>query len=241
MLTIENLREFTKQYQTNEHNVVREYMQHLCLSNLYKYKEAGNLLFKGGTALRVIYHSPRFSEDLDFTGRFYHYRDVEELLLKALVEVERTGVIMKLKEAKSTTGGYLGMIEYSLYDNTGTICFEISLRKPKKDRSEVVTIPNDFTISYSIVQLPVRNLVSEKIQALIARAKPRDYYDLYFMLRHNLLGKLINKSKFAVILNRLEQEKIDFRKELSHLLPISHHIILKNFPSVLRNEINSYL
>ena len=113
MLTIEKLKEFTKKYQTNEHNVVREYMKHLCLSNLYRFKEAKDLLFKGGTALRLIYHSPRFSEDLDFTGRFYHYQDVEKIFINTLIEVERTGVTIELKEAKSTTGGYLGMLEYS--------------------------------------------------------------------------------------------------------------------------------
>lgn len=241
MLTIENLKEYAKKYQTNLHNVIREYMQHLCLSSLYKYKEAENLLFKGGTALRLIYQSPRFSEDLDFTGRFYHYKDVEGIFLKTLIEVERTGIAVALKEAKATTGGYLGMIEYSLYDHTGTIFFEITLRKPKKSSSEVVMIVNDFTIPYSIVQLPAQELVSEKIHALVTRAKPRDYYDLYFMLRHNLLSKLVDKGKFAVIVDKIEQEKIDFRKELSHLVPASYHLVLKNFPAVLKREINAYM
>lgn len=34
----------------------------------YQEKEAEAILFKGGTALRLIYQSPRFSEDLDFSG-----------------------------------------------------------------------------------------------------------------------------------------------------------------------------
>jgi len=243
MLTIEKIREFTKKYQTNEHNVIREYVQHLCLSALYKHREAGNLLFKGGTALRMIYHSPRFSEDLDFTGRFYHFQDVEKLFLNTLVEVEQSGIMVELKEAKKTSGGFLGIIEYHLYDHTGTIFFEISLRKPKKKskESEVVTIASEFTIPYTVVQLSTLDLVSEKVQAVTTRAKPRDYYDLYFILRHNFLSKLVDKGMFAVILNQLEGKKIDFRKELQHLLPVSHHRILKNFSETLKKEINSYL
>jgi len=112
MLTQENLREFTKNFQTSEKNVIREYIQHLCLANLYKNKEAQNLLFKGGTSLRFIYQSPRFSEDLDFTGRFYNLKEIEDLFLKTLAEIEKIGIRISFKETKPTTGGYLGLIHY---------------------------------------------------------------------------------------------------------------------------------
>ncbi len=69
MLSLKNLNEFIKKLQTIPKNVVREYIQHLFLSCLYKIKGSEKLLFKGGTALRIIFGSPRFSEDLDFTGQ----------------------------------------------------------------------------------------------------------------------------------------------------------------------------
>jgi len=43
------------------------------------------------------------------------------------------------------------------------------------------------------------------------------------------------------IANALEKEKIDFKAELSVLLPVSHHMILKNFRDVVRKEIGKYL
>lgn len=241
MLTLENLQEFTKKFQTNEKNVVREYIQHLLLANLYKNKEARFLFFKGGTSLRFIYQSPRFSEDLDFTGQnFLHLDKIEDLFLKTLEEIEKIGIEISFKEAKPTTGGYLGLIHYELFDFLEDMKFEISLRKGKKLNSELATIISEFTVPYTLVHLSPKELVNEKLQALLERGKPRDYYDLYFLLRHPALNKLIEKTKLNKIMEKLDKEKIDFKRELSVLLPASHHMILKDFKNILRNELKKY-
>ena len=46
--------------QTTTDNVLREYFQHLFLLYLYQEKDSENLLFKGGTALRIIWKSEVF-------------------------------------------------------------------------------------------------------------------------------------------------------------------------------------
>ncbi len=241
MLSLENLREFIKKFQTNEKNIMREYIQHLFLSNLYKNKEAQGLLFKGGTALKFIYQSPRFSEDLDFTGKNIARHQLDDLFVKTLSEIEKIGVQISIKEAKLTSGGYLGLIYYQLFNFHGNMNFEVSLRKTKEIRKEIATIVNDFTLTYTIVYLAPEELVSEKLQALLRRRKPRDYYDLYFMLRHLELNKFVNKKNLKEILRFLNKEELDFKKELSLLLPVSHHIILKDFKGILRKEIERHL
>ena len=68
MISIEMLEKLGRQYQVGVFpNIVREYFQHIFLGELYRLPDAGKILFKGGTALRIIYGSPRFSEDLDFS------------------------------------------------------------------------------------------------------------------------------------------------------------------------------
>ena len=68
MISLDAIRKLAIQCRTSEYpNIVREYFQHLFLSQLYRMEKSDNLLFKGGTALRIIYGSPRFSEDLDFS------------------------------------------------------------------------------------------------------------------------------------------------------------------------------
>ncbi len=82
MISIETLEKLSKQYQIALFpNIVREYFQHLFLAELYKFPDAGKLLFKGGTALRIVYGSPRFSEDLDFS-----LFGVEQKEIKSFVE-----------------------------------------------------------------------------------------------------------------------------------------------------------
>ena len=44
----------------------RDYLQHLLLMLLYSRSQA--LIFKGGTALRLVYRGGRYSEDLDFSA-----------------------------------------------------------------------------------------------------------------------------------------------------------------------------
>lgn len=48
--------------------IEREYYQLLFLQRLYLEKGSENIYFKGGTTIRFLLHSFRFSEDLDFTA-----------------------------------------------------------------------------------------------------------------------------------------------------------------------------
>ncbi len=80
MIDAKQVRELADRYQTTADNVIREYFQHLFLAYLYRQKDADHLLFKGGTALRIVWQSPRFSEDLDFTGTNTNIRAIERNL-----------------------------------------------------------------------------------------------------------------------------------------------------------------
>jgi len=242
MISLENIQEFARKFQTDQENVIREYVQHLFLANLYKLMEAENLLFKGGTCLRFVYSSPRFSEDLDFTGRnIYRPGQIDDLFVKALSGVEKTGVRVSPEEAKPTTGGYLGVMHYELFSVTGDINFEVSLRKGSKGRGEVMTVISDIVTPYTVVSLASDRLVTEKMRALLSRKKPRDYYDLYFLLRNPQLNRFVDKKLLKQVLDILNTERVNFRRELSVLLPVSHHMLLKEFKKALQREIMRYL
>ncbi len=242
MLTLESLKEFSKKYQTLEKNVAREYVQHLFLCALYKLKGCEKLLFKGGTALRLIFQSPRFSEDLDFTGiGILRSQEIDDLFLATLEELEKIGLIITYQEAKPTSGGYLGIIRYKLFDIPENMEFEVSLRKTSGLRGEVTSVVTDLAPAYTLIHFPTKELVAEKIKALMARKKPRDYYDLYFISRHPELSRVLDKKQLSLVLNILRKEKLNFKKELSHLLPVSHHMVLKDFKKILTKEIQKYV
>lgn len=240
MITAEVIQKLATQYQTTALNVAREYCQHLFLSTFYQRNAADRVLFKGGTALRIIYGSPRFSEDLDFSGFGIRKPAIEELITESLSAVERVGVSIDIEEAKATSGGYLGIIHNRFGDYRVEIRLEISLRDRAAVKPETALIAGDFLPAYTLLHLPQELLVEEKLKALLDRAKPRDFYDLYFMLRKGLLPQK-RRYLLAEALARLKQMKPESLQELKLFLPRDQQAMAKDFRGTLERELRRYL
>lgn len=240
MLSIKNLEKYINQFQTSLDNIAREYCQHLFLSYLYQEPGSEKLLFKGGTALRIIFGSPRFSEDLDFTGSGIKHQEIEKLITNVLVNLEKTGVPVEIKESKATTGGYLGIVTLKVDDHLINIQVEISLRSGKSTTGTRAVIHNEFIPAYTLVHLPADQLINQKIEALTARKKPRDFYDYYYLLSGNYAAAK-TQPNLEKALNLLKNTKINFRNELRQLLPASQAMHLKNFKKILMDKINTYV
>jgi len=236
MIDKEFIRKLATRYHTTEFNVLREYAQHLFLSLLYLQKGSDVMLFKGGTALRIIYNSPRFSEDLDFTALKISKTDIENLIQEVLVGIEKLGISVKIDEFSSTSGGYIGFLSLDILNENISIELNISKRISARKKGEVVLISSDFTPAYNLIQLPQKELVNEKIKALLDRSKPRDFFDLYFILRSNLLPAQ-QKGILLQVLDKLEKQEYDFSKELKVFLPKSYQAVIKNFRTILIKEI----
>lgn len=237
-------REFIKKLATKHHttdfNILREYVQHLFLSLLYSQKGSDSMLFKGGTALRIIYNSPRFSEDLDFTAIKISKPAIENMIQDVLVEIERFGIDVNIDEFSVTSGGYIGFAGFKVLNESISIELNISKRVTGSGKSETILISNDFVPPYNLIQLPQKELINEKIKALLERAKPRDFFDLYFILRSNFLP-VEQKKILHKVLDRLKHQEYDFKKELKVFLPKSQHAIMKDFKSTLRREIEKII
>ncbi len=240
MISKKTISELTHKYQSTEVNIIREYCQHLFLSNLYQNKLASRIMSKGGTALRIIYKSPRFSEDLDFTAQDISIKELEAVFLDSFSDIEKTGIEVELEEAKITSGGYLAITYFDFLDSRQAIQLEVSLRNLKKIRPEVNLINSQYLPAFNVISLPEKELVKEKVKALLVRSRPRDFFDIYFLLRSDLSIKK-QDLELHKVLNKLEETKIDFKRELRALLPKSHQALLKNFKAILRRELMRYL
>jgi predicted nucleotidyltransferase component of viral defense system len=239
MIDNETISNLAVKYQTDPINVWREYFQHLFLSYFYKQSDTDKIYFKGGTALRIIYQSPRFSEDLDFSSSIKNISKIEQAIINTLTEIERGGIVTKLDEAKLTTGGYLTLIRFRNNGQMIVIKLEISFRAGKK-KGELATIASDFIPPYTIMQLSQRFIVQGKIDALLDRRKPRDFYDLYYLLRANLIDTK-RKEILKDALSALKEADINFNQELKQFLPKSHWPIIRDFPATLEREIKRFL
>lgn len=250
MITKEIIQKLATSYRSaNELNIIREYFQHLFLSQLYKCEGAEKILFKGGTALRVIYGSPRFSEDLDFSIfniEIYKQKEfTENLFAETLAEIEKSGIKVNLGEKPGPTKeGYYGDATFTLYDYPAVkVEINVSSRNGREVQGEIDSIANDFVPTYNLYHLPQEELVEEKVfGALLERGKARDFYDLYFIMRKNFLTQE-QKKRLATKKDEIlgSASKINFDAELSVFLPSDLHDIIKNFPKTLNNEMNRQL
>lgn len=250
MITNEALEKLSRQYQTGVFpNIIREYFQHIFLGELYRLSPVKQLLFKGGTAFRVIYNSPRFSEDLDFSLFDVPHNEielfVENIFTQILAEMEHADIKVALGDKiGATSGGYFGVATFRMFEYPPvSVEINVSSRNGRSVVGEVDSVANNFVPTYTIIHLPQKELVEEKIfGALRERKKPRDFYDLYFIMRKGMLSpdqkiQLI-KVKDEII---ADAKKIDFRGELGAFLPVDQQAIIRDFSAMLWRELDRQL
>lgn len=239
MISAGTIRTIAKKEQTSELNIRREYFQHLFLSYFYRQPESDEAYFKGGTALRLLYRSPRYSEDLDFDTPASDVKHIENLIGATLGEIEQEGIIADISEAKPTSGGYLADTSFTVDTSTVMIRLEMSFRHRER-HGEVAQVISDFLPTYTITQLTQTELTAGKLNALLSRGKPRDFYDLYFMLRANLLSPT-QRHEMPRALTALQQTKTSFEPELKEFLPRHQWAIIRDLPAAVEREIKRFL
>jgi len=168
----------------------RDYIQLLFLSALYGRSQG--LLFKGGTALRVLHRSPRYSEDLDFNTTL-DLANTKALFRQAIADLSRFGVIAVARNEWESTVGYSFDLSFQgpLYDgrdrSKGKVRVDTNLR-PEKVATErrLVSAEYDDVVPFLLTALTVEHLFAEKVRALLIRGKARDLYDLWFLLEQGV-------------------------------------------------------
>lgn len=247
MLEISFLKNLAIKNQVSEINVYREYCQHLFLSYFYSKQAAESYLFKGGTALRIVFRSPRYSEDLDFSASSVNI--IEDLLLSVLKDLGEEGLEIKaIPVSEKTSGGYISFLIFSTPFFESQIKINIQQKDYNTVSSNSKLVSNEFVAPYTIVYLKDELLITEKVEAFLKRekAKERDFFDLYFILNNDYLRSLLKKDDGlkTAILNRLEAlSDNELRNELKNLLPINYHSLLAdaNLIMQVKKLVNLYL
>ncbi|MBU0672427.1 MAG: nucleotidyl transferase AbiEii/AbiGii toxin family protein, partial [Candidatus Margulisbacteria bacterium] len=180
---------------TNEekYNVTREFLQELVLQIIDRQGYFTHLAFIGGTALRIIYDLPRFSEDLDFClikKNGFRFDSLLKTLKRELAlngfEVEETAADKKERAVLGEFIRFKGLLfELGLTSHKSEKLFiklEIDSKPPAGYRTEVVMVNKNFLFKVQSYDLP--SLFAAKLHAFLFRkyAKGRDYYDLLWFL-----------------------------------------------------------
>ena len=241
MLTKEQLFLIQNKFQTTKINVLREYVQHLFLSSLYRTNGSEKILFKGGTAYRIAYKSPRFSEDLDFSAGKIDIKEIEKIMVSVLEDLSNNGLTCEIEESKGTSGGYLAKLFTTLQNENVPINIQIFLRQKLGKEHDIFDVINEYIPTYTVLLLSKDVMIDEKIQAALTRSKPRDFYDIYFLLRNRLLTPT-QKDQLVQVKSLLSKKKtIKFADELTHFLPRSMNSVAKSFPEALLSELDKFI
>lgn len=206
---------FSNKLQISLDQAVREEYEILILKEIFESGYGSNLVFKGGTALRLAYSSPRFSEDLDFTliiikdfskEGFIRFLRKLEKKYPAIIEVE-------VMEKFYTIFGLIRIKEDYL-DRSFSIKVEVSKREGKwvenRDYSNKI-IKSEVTPLTVLAQVvSLERILEEKVDAIKNRKAPRDIFDFWYI--NQLLQKQV-KPDFKGF------DKEHCKAELHRLLP----------------------
>ena len=177
---------------SHRRNLTREYLQALILHSLQRAGAMIPLTFHGGTALRILYGSQRYSEDLDFALEgnrdFYDFRKYLKSIWSDL-EAQGFESTLKLNDQKVVHSAFVRFpgLPYELNfspheDETLSIRLEVDTNPPTG-----AGIQTSLVRKYIVLHLQHHDqasLLAGKLHAILQRPflKGRDLYDLLWYL-----------------------------------------------------------
>lgn len=173
-------------------NSTREYLQAHILGSLQRMGAMIPLAFHGGTALRFLYGSARYSEDLDFAlerpRAGYDFRGYLRAM-QADLSAEGYAAELRLSDQKTVHSAFIrfpGLL-YELglsphRDQVFSVKVEVDTRPPAGAGLVTTVVRRHVTLQLQHHDRP--SLLAGKLHAILSRAylKGRDLYDLLWFL-----------------------------------------------------------
>lgn len=173
-----------------EEEILREYLQYKLLQGIFNLRESNQFNFIGGTAIRIIFGSDRFSEDIDFDNfglsweKFNHIMEnTRNFLILEGFSVETT---FTNKGAFHCAVRFPNILsQYGLPSQRDQkIHIRVDTTAQGVDYVPELQVINKFDVFSGIRVPPVDILLSMKIVAALSRKRPkgRDFFDITFLL-----------------------------------------------------------
>jgi len=203
--------------------ILREYLQVKALDFIYGQKGSDRLSFVGGTSLRLLYHLPRFSEDLDFYNRGVADNDVIKLVRQVASRFEAENIPVELFEKITQGKTYFELrfpellLELGISTNPREkLMIKIDYGRQWKGQSVRAVLMRKMGVLQSVVTNTQDQLLVEKLAAYVGRktVQPRDMYDVVWLygqgakldlqfIKANKIDNLIDSA-----LSRLAEESV---------------------------------
>ncbi len=163
--------------------ILREWWEIVILRDLLSSPIGENLVFKDGTALRLVYNSPRFSEDLDFSiikkFSFGSFEGIITTIQKRYSELEIKDVADKF---------YTYIAQYKITEPWRPRAISVKIEVSKRyltggsTRYAIAPIRSRVSNIEALGNVMTRERIyEEKIEALKTRDEPRDLFDFWYL------------------------------------------------------------
>ena len=236
-MTVEQIADLAKRFQIDTVTICREYLQLVFLNALYQNRQADAVCFKGGTAIRLLLESPRFSEDLDFDTT-YSKKEIKLLISDLEKIINRELPEAKIIQLYSGKAGMRFRIKLYVSFLKFPLIVRLDFTHVDKIKAEVSSLQTEFPVMvYSLVyHQPFENVLREKFLAAVEREKGRDLYDIWFLLQRKIAldKKLVTKNLLKRIVT-FPQNKLE--RDLDPFLPKSQRKIIP----ILKEEITKLI
>lgn len=196
--------------------LIREEAELMFLKGLFESSLSDKLVFKGGTALRLIYASPRFSEDLDFSI-------TEEIktaeFKKIITHIAKLDERFSIKDL--TSKYYTHLAQIRIKEPWQDLAFSLKIEVAKKvikkaDSGFAVSLAKSpaSNISVMVKAFTLERILKDKLEAIKERKMPRDIFDIWYICQ---------KTGNSFILENFGYPKGKIRQELRKFLPKSFY------------------
>ncbi|EFK96343.1 protein containing DUF1814 domain [sediment metagenome] len=202
MITIEELNEIKERRKTNLYYEEKEYLQYIFLNAISRYPD---IVFKGGTCLRICYGLQRASEDLDFSSNLALPK-IKDIVKRCLREFDFLNIEYKIYSQKDFKGNirieirFYGPLFNGHLNSTNTLKIDFNNQKVINLETKVINKLFSDVPLFTLNVLSEKEILAEKIRTMANRTQAKDIYDLWIL---NNKGVEIDKK---LILKKLREE-----------------------------------
>lgn len=246
---------------TKVRGILREYLQVLILKELYRLASGKKFCFTGGTYLRLVHNTRRFSEDIDFNAVKLPPAEFEAVLKKiaSAIKKEGTAVSLGFRHWKNMLAAELVFPEVerfyevvSKYSKKEGIVIKIEVNRPRWKIEPETVVVNGFGQMFPVVCTQKGALFADKIDALVKKNRARHLFDIIFMLSRKypidkkvLEALAIKEDPFEVLTRKVEGfSTAELKAQTESLRPFlfeeNEADLILNAKTVIRQLIDRY-
>jgi predicted nucleotidyltransferase component of viral defense system len=219
-MNLEQLEQYKKNLKISTDKIIREEIEMIFLNELAQNDLSSKVAFYGGTALRLVYNSPRFSEDIDLIEiEKVNFTEFKKFINN--LSQKQNWELSDIKDKRQTIFALLKIKDEKLKH---PFSLKIEIYKPEKKvklNINLNLIKSPVSILSPLLLVPtLEDLKKLKENAIAQRKKARDIFDLWY-ISQSLRINFDLPSSTSVFGERA------FKNELQVFLPPKYYPIIK--------------